>query len=76
MRLVLLTMGAYIGVFLFACSIEVALGVHVPYVSEVMAALTGNSVLGTARNVISDGPMRRATLPPGVTPIGETNHAI
>ena len=59
MKLILITMGLIVALFLFAALMEAVFEVHVPYVSEVLAALTGNAGLGTARNVISDSPARR-----------------
>lgn len=58
MRLVLLTMLAILVVFVVAAVAE-ALGIRVPYVSEVLAALTGNSGIGAARNAYVDAPIRR-----------------
>ena len=58
MRLILVTMGLIVALVVFS-AIMAAIGVHVPYVSEAMAGLTGNAGLGTARNVISDSPARR-----------------
>ena len=59
MKLILITMGLIVALFLFAAVMLAAFDVRVPYVSEVLAALTGNAGLGTARNVISDAPARR-----------------
>ena len=59
MRLVLLTMLAILGVFIIAVVATAAFDVRVPYVSEVLAALTGNSGIGAARNAYVDAPIRR-----------------
>ena len=63
MRLILITMGLIIALVVFSAIMEAA-GVRVPYVSEAIAGITGNAGLGTARNVISDSPVRRAGGPP------------
>ena len=63
MRLILITMSLIIALVVFS-AVMGAFGIHVPYVSEAIAGLTGNAGLGTARNVISDSPVRRAGGPP------------
>lgn len=58
MRLVLITAGLIVLVFVVAAVAEVAFGARVPYVAEVMAALTGNTGIGTARNMYTDSKLR------------------
>ena len=78
MRLVLITMALIVSVFLAAAVLEAVFQVHVPYVGETFAALTGNSGIGAARNAYVDGPLRAAMAqprpglpPPPVAPLGK-----
>lgn len=60
MKLVLLTAAAILLVFLVAALASAVLQINIPYVGETMAALTGNSGIGAARNAYVDAPARRA----------------
>jgi hypothetical protein len=60
MRLVLLTAAAILAVFIVAAIAEAVFDVRVPYVGEVLAALTGNTGIGTARNIYTDSKLRIA----------------
>ena len=60
MKLVLLTLGAVLLVFLVAVVAEAVFGVRIPYVAETFAALTGNTGIGAARNAYVDAPIRQA----------------
>ena len=68
MKLVLLTMVVIVGVFVFAAILEAVFNVRVPYVAEALAAITGNSGIGAARNAYVDGPMRQQQNQAGYNP--------
>ncbi len=62
------------GVFAASSIAHVVLGVTLPYVAETLAAIVGIAGVNTARNILVDGPVRRATVtatygpPPAVPP--------
>ena len=58
MRLVLITAGLIVAVFVVAAVAEAVFHVRVPYVAEVLAALCGNTTVGTARNMYTDSKLR------------------
>lgn len=77
MRLVLITMGIILTIFLVSSALAAFADIRVPYVSETFAALTGNSGIGVARNAFVDGPIRQEqarasfALPPSITGGGQ-----
>ena len=72
----LILLAIALGVILFATAMQQA-GVKVPYVSEFFNLLGVGGGAGTARNIVTDGIMPKLaemrTLPPGVTPIGNSD---
>ena len=60
-------------VFAASSVAHMILGVTLPYVAETLAAIVGIAGVNTARNILVDGPVRRATVtatygPPPVSP--------
>lgn len=59
MQLCLIAIAAVLLIFLVASAAAVLLDVNLPYVTEVISAITGNTGIGAARNAFVDGPIRR-----------------
>ena len=58
MRLVLVTMGLIVVIFVAAAAATVLFDVQLPYVTDAFYALTGQAGIGAARNAYVDGPRR------------------
>lgn len=59
MQLCLIAIGAVVLIFVLASVAAILLDVNLPYVTEVISAITGNTGIGAARNAYVDGPIRR-----------------